>query len=235
MKKWWTVSAWLFCAGFASGAVAETRAFDLTGFDALSVSEGIEAILTRGSGFRIEAESRDSDYLDRLELEVRNGRLFLGIEDRRWRWFENRRSSMTVRITLPTLTAVEASSGASLSADIIAGDTLEIIASSGASIEIERLEGGDVETEASSGAQIDIGSGICGALDADSSSGAMLSMSGVVCTDAVVSTSSGALAEVHATDGLEASAVSGGKVRILGGPSTVRDVNVSSGGDIDFK
>lgn len=235
MKKWWTVATLLLSAGLANAAVAETRSFDLTGFDALSVSEGIDAILTRDAGFQIEAESRDSDDLDRLELEVRNGRLVLGIEDRRWRWFENGRSSMTVRITLPTLTAVRASSGASLSADIIAGDTLEIIATSGASIEIERLEGGDVETAASSGAQIDIGSGICIALDADSSSGAMLSMSGVVCADAVVSASSGAVAEVHTTDGLDASAASGGQVRILGSPSTVREINVSSGGDIDFR
>lgn len=235
MRQWGTVSAIVLCAGLASGATAETRTFDLTGFDAVSVSEGIDAILTRGSGFQIEAESRNSDYLDRLELDVRNGRLFLGIEERRWRWFENGTSTMTVRVTLPALTGVEASSGASLSADRIAGDTLELFASSGARIEIEILEGGDVVTAASSGAEIEIASGVCNSLDADSSSGATLSMGGVVCADAEVSTSSGAMAEVHPTNGLDASASSGGLVRVFGSPSTVRDVNISSGGDIDFR
>jgi hypothetical protein len=235
MHHWKTAPAVALLITLASVADAETREFDLSGFDTVSVSEGIGAIVTEGAAFAIEAESRNSDHLDRLEVEVRNDQLTLGMEDRRFRWFESGGSSVTVRISMPVLAGAEVSSGASLSADRISGDALELAASSGATMEIATLEGGDVTASATSGAEIEIGSGVCDALDADTSSGAVLKMSDVVCADVVVSASSGARAEVQATTGLDASASSGGFLRIHGTPTAVRDVDVSSGGDIDLR
>lgn len=217
-----------------TGSLAETRTYDFTGFETISVSEGIRVLVDEGDDFAVEADSPRADHLDRLEIELRGNRLSLGMEDRRFARNDPAGSTITVRITMPALTGAQVSSGALLAAETIGSDLVDLNASSGGHLDIDTFLGGDLSVTVSSGAWIEVTQGVCETLIADVASGASLRLTDVVCVDVTVAASSGAWAEVHATGALRATASSGGRVRVLGNTSEPADIDTASGGVVDF-
>ncbi len=58
--------------------MAESRNYDLTGFDTVIVSTGVRALITTGGDFTVRVEARDATTLDRLDVSVVGGRLNIG-------------------------------------------------------------------------------------------------------------------------------------------------------------
>jgi hypothetical protein len=221
--------------GLATGpALAEQRSYDLASFDTVSVATGISAIVEIGGTQSVSAEAPNAAALDRLKVEVSNGRLELGIDGNFVNWFFNfgQRKPIVVHVAVPRLRAAEASSGADLDIAGIPPEGISIGVSSGASIAATATGAERMALDASSGGTIKA-KGTCTHLVANASSGANLDARDLVCADVNAQASSGGHADVHADKSINANASIGGGIRIFGNPPDT-NTNSGTGGTIDF-
>jgi Putative auto-transporter adhesin, head GIN domain len=186
----------------ATPAVAETR--PLSGFTKISASAGTRVDVSVGGDFRVDVEGRDAA---RIVTRVSNGTLVVE-PVRGWSWRGPR--DAIVRVSMPSVEALDASSGADIDARGVAGGAIELDASSGASIDVV---------------------GVCAAFDADASSGASIDAQAMQCETGSVDVSSGANARVFASGRLNVDASSGGGVEAYGDPG-IGDISLSSGGSL---
>lgn len=186
----------------ASPAFAETR--PLTGFTKISASAGTRVDVAVGGEFRVDVEGRDAG---RIVTRVANGTLIVE-PVRGWSWRGPRQA--IVRVSMPSVQGLDASSGAAIDARGVAGGAIELDASSGASIDI---------------------AGACAAFQAAASSGASIDAQAMQCESGSVDVSSGASARVFARGRLNVDASSGGDVEAYGDPG-IGDISLSSGGSL---
>ncbi len=212
---------------------AETRTFDLAGFDGVSASSGIHVFVDVGEDFSVVAESDDEVQLDRLEIDVRRGTLRIRMDQGLFSLRRTRGWRITVRVSLPELIHADAASGAWVEIDDMEGEVLELIASSGARIEADALSGTTISAVVSSGSHISAASGACEALDAVASDGSSLRLSDVACSRVEAKASSGASITVHADESIDANASSGGTITVHGAHEDM-EITSSSGGNIVF-
>lgn len=222
-------------------AFAQSRDFDLTGFDRVDIATGLDARVTLGDGFSVSAKSRSQDALDNLTLTVEDGVLQARFEQSFLDFIIsgglvgmllNSGNAVTVDITLPALAGVSASSGADVDLPGITAGQLDLDASSGADISVTDAVLGNVKIASSSGADIEL-SGTAETVDAEASSGADIDAEDLVAETVTAAASSGANLSVHATTSLRARASSGGDIDVSGNPAS-RDVDESSGGAVRF-
>ncbi|MBU1176605.1 MAG: DUF2807 domain-containing protein [Alphaproteobacteria bacterium] len=222
----------------ATGALAESRSYDLDSFDKVAIATGLTAVITRGESQSLRIETKRNGVLDQIDLDVRNGELRARRHTNlldiifsggllNMMHFDN---DATLYITLPNLSGVSASSGASVEADLIEGEAATLDASSGARIDIAKVEVGTLSLAASSGAGIEL-AGTCDTAAIEVSSGASIRAGELSCKDVDVDGSSGASASFQAEGRVTGSLSSGASVRLGGTPESV-NVESSSGGSL---
>lgn len=189
-------------AVLAGPAIAETR--PLSGFTKISASAGTRVEVAFGPSFRVDVAGTDAA---RIVTRVSDGTLVVE-PVRGWSWRGPRQA--IVRVSMPSVEALDASSGADIDARGLAGGAIELDASSGASIDV---------------------AGVCAAFQADASSGANIDAQAMQCEIGSVDVSSGANARVFASGRLNVNASSGGNVEAYGDPS-IGDISLSSGGSL---
>ena len=225
----------------AGTAMAESRSFDLSGFDRIDIATGLDAVVKLGDAFSVTATSGSPQALDNLQLEVRDGVLTARLDQSFLDFILSgglvgmllsSGNALTIDVTLPALAGIDASSGADVRAAGLTSGELDLRASSGANIEVTDATLGAVRVQSSSGADIDI-SGTADSIEADASSGADIDAEELVASSATANASSGAGVSVHATQSIKAEASSGGDIDVSGNPPD-RDEDASSGGDISF-
>lgn len=221
------------CACLSTTALAETKTFDLSGFNGISAAEGIHVIATAGENFAVSAESDDARQLERLVLDVRRGTLRAEMDNQLFSLIRTKDWKVTVRVTLPSLIQAEASSGAELIVDTMSGSALELESSSGSTLRVETIDGETISADVSSGANIMIGGGTCNSLQVDVSSGSSLDMEQVQCAFVEVDASSGSSATVFAAESIDGDASSGAAIHVYGTHERI-EIQVSSGGNIKF-
>lgn len=220
------------CASISVAAWADTRNYDLAGFEGISAADGIHMQVTTGTGFEVTAESDDPLQLELLSLKVRRGTLRAemdgepNVSNRTEEW------KVTVRVTMPSLVKAEASAGAVFVADAMAGPDLEVSSANGSSLQISNINGDAISLDASSGAKINIANGICNALSANLSGGAFLDMKDVVCASGKIDARNGSNASVYANS-VEADARSGATIDVYGTPEQTK-IKSSGGGQVRF-
>ncbi len=187
--------------GLPTPAFAETR--DLSGFDAIDASGRLSVQIEQGPQFAVEITG---PRVERVEALVRNGVLVLATPHN---WFGFGQDA-NVRVTLPSLRAIESQAGVEVVARDIQAEALKLDASSGSSIDIN---------------------GACRTLSVESSSGAEVRALGLRCDNVAVDASSGANAAVFAQTSADVDASSGADVRVEGEGRLGR-VSLSSGGDL---
>lgn len=182
--------------------VANAEIRPLSGFDRVSASAGTHVEVEVGQNFSVDVSGRDAN---RIVTRVVNGELIVE-PVRGWSWRGPREA--LVRVTMPAVTGLDASSGAHLQAQGLAGGAIAMDASSGAHLRV---------------------AGACASFTADASSGADIDAAGLRCENGSVDASSGARARVYATNRLNVDASSGGDVLASGNPG-IGDISLSSGG-----
>lgn len=193
-----------------NAAFAAEETYNLSGFDAVSVSAGIEAIVTVGGDFSVRAESTQAG-LDKLDIKQRGASLDIGRKNMNFSFGKS--PKVTVYISMPALKALDASSGSHTEATGVAGGPFAIDASSGAHAEL---------------------TGACDNLSVDVSSGAHIEAEALKCKSATADASSGAHASIFASESIVADASSGGHIEVFGGPEEV-NIDKSTGGSISIK
>lgn len=188
----------------ASGGVAHAETRNVTGFTKVEARAGTDVEVSVGSGFRVEVTGRDAA---RITTRI-DGDTLVVEPVRGWSWRGPRNAN--IRVTMPRVDGLAASSGADLVATGISGGAVSLASSSGADLRV---------------------SGTCASFEADASSGADLNAQNLRCENGSVDVSSGADARVFASGRLDVDASSGGGVVAHGNPA-IGNIDLSSGGSL---
>ena len=231
-----TVTLWLLAVAFSATSciphihgngkvVKEDR--NLSNFEAISVSSGIELLITQDTFEKVVVEA-DENIQKILKTVVSGGKLKIYMEEG-----VLHAKKMKVYVTVKQLKSLEGSSGSETkTANKINSESMKIHSSSGSEVNME-VGCTDLTTDSSSGSNLKV-SGTSAFIKADSSSGSGLDASQLVAEKGEVSASSGANLHVNVTKEIKAHASSGAEVTVNGNPA-IRDTNSSSGGDVNFR
>lgn len=187
----------------AGAALAAPR--DHSGFTRVSASAGTDVTVTVGSNFSVDVSGPGAD---RVVTRVSGSTLIVERRNQWFSWGDSPRAD--VRVTMPRVEGLSASSGA----DLVATG----------------VNGGDIALDSSSGADLRV-SGQCASFVADVSSGANLHAQELRCEAGNIDASSGGDARVFASGRLNVDASSGGGVIAYGNPS-IGNIDLSSGGSL---
>jgi hypothetical protein len=213
-------------------AFAETKTLDVGTFHGVDVSSGIRATISGGKPPSVVVDAKTAEDITELKYEVRDGILHLWYEWGIGNIFDWSGREVTVTIGTQQLDALEASAGASIEADVLMGEDINLEASSGARIKTAAIEGMFYSIESSSGARIET-SGFCETAAIEVSSGASVAAKDLDCKKVELEASSGASLEVTATETIAAEVSTGAHAVVFGKPS-VDNLETSTGGSVDF-
>lgn len=190
---------------FAGTGIAHAEPRNVSNFTRVSASSGTDVTVAIGPRFSVDVTGAGAD---RIVTRVSGQTLIVERRQSWWSW--GARPAAEVRVTMPRVEGLSASSGADLVATGVTGGALELDSSSGAELRV---------------------SGTCTSFTADASSGAELHAQELRCESGNVDASSGADARIFASGRLNVDASSGGSVIAYGNPN-VGDVDLSSGGSL---
>lgn len=209
-------------------ASADTKSYDIDSFSTLDVSAGVTVIFEAGETRSLVAENTKGDF-DNLIVENRGDTLVISRKGSGF-FSKRNRQNYTITVSGPAVSAIDASSGATLKASGIIGQSVDLQASSGATLAATNIEAGDISLKVSSGAEMDA-YGTCTSASISASSGASLEADELACANVEASASSGASVRAHATNRADASASSGASVKLVGGATDITS-DRSSGGSV---
>lgn len=213
------------CVGGKEYGPIEKETRNVSGFDAINVSSGIDVYLTMGSGENVEVEAEE-DLLEHLVTEVRGGTLKIYFE-KSFIW----NKSAKVYVEAKNINGISASGGSDvIGKNILESRDLELKASGGSDIKLE-VKTRSLDVDVSGGADI-ILSGLTDQLQANSSGGSDLRALELIAKRARLEASGGADIKVHVEDEIDARASGGADIAYRGNPEVINS-KTSSGADIN--
>lgn len=208
-KAYGLAAAFIALSAAAPSAFADDRkAYDLTGFDGIKASAGINVAFERADSYSIIADFKNADADD---IKIRMDGDVLKISYANSKGPRNRKIKVTV--TGPNLDFASVASGAYLS--------------------IGGLNAADIKIRASSGGSLKI-SGSCQAANIGVSSGGSISAKTLKCKSVNARASSGGSLSAYAADFGKGKSGSGGSIRIHGDPDQQEKNKSISGGSVSF-
>jgi hypothetical protein len=196
-------------------------------FTGVDVSSAIELTIEQSDKTEILVEA-DDNLQSSIITEVKNGRLIISSEP----YLNIRNGTRKVKVTMPTIENLEASSASSIhSLNTIKGNQIYIKASSAAQINLD-LEMESINCKTSSAANLNL-KGLAFKLDAQASSGSSNDCSEMLTNEVIADASSGASLIVHPILSLQSEASSGGSITYKVTPKTLQK-KTSSGGSIEY-
>ncbi|MAU27386.1 MAG: DUF2807 domain-containing protein [Muricauda sp.] len=202
-----------------NGVVVDEARKVMEDFTVVSAAEGLDVFVTQGDEYSISVEA-DENVIDLIATDIKDGKLKIHTVENIGRATKN------IYVTLPTVTALESSSGADLIVqDLIRTDRIELDASSGSDLHVE-VQAREVYADASSGADIKV-SGITDRLEADASSGADIRARELVAKTCHADASSGSDISVNVSETLVADASSGADISYTGEARVTKKKSVS--------
>lgn len=205
----------------------ETRAYDLSGFDSISASSGVNVVLKQGP-FAINAEGPKS-RLDKLIIEREGSQLSISRKPN-VTWFGWSMQSDVVTVSAPAYAAIAASGGADVDIGGLNGAALSVSASGGADINAGGVVVETLTANVSGGADLNL-TGSCKSLTLDASGGADFGGQNLRCENAIVTASSGSDVDVIVSGSASGNGSSGADIRFHGNPASFES-NESSGADV---
>jgi len=193
-------------------------------FSKVDVSRGLNVTLEQADSYFVEVEA-DQNLLEHISTKVENGTLYITSDEN-----IDEATAKNIRVKLPSLKALKATSGSSVSTkNTFSGTDIDVKTSSGSEADLS-LEFDSIKCESSSGSTLSV-KGKALQLKTDSSSGSTIDAQGLLVNDVVSETSSGSSTGVHPLVTLKAKASSGSSIDYNSSPKTVSKEE-SSGGSV---
>jgi len=217
-----------------AAALAASKTYDVGAFEEVSVSGGMDVVITVGPTRSVVASTKTENF-DDLRIKVEGKVLKISRPARNWftGWF-GARPEYRVQVVTPALRSLEASSGSEVAVKGGLEGDFSVSASSGSEVDVAQVRGGSVKASSSSGSELDI-AGTCASFEARTSSGSDLDAGGLRCENVTVHASSGSELTVAATRGVTGEASSGSDIRVRGGQALAVQVKTSSGAGIEVR
>ena len=199
-------------------------------FSTISVTDGIELYLTQGNEESIAVSASDSKYMERYRTEVDNGTLRIYYDNKGVNWTGNEKRRLKAYVSFKTLEKLHASGGANVKMkSTLKGDKLEYTFTSGSRFSGE-VDVDQMDVAQNSGAEIEI-TGKASNLKVDVSSGTIFKGYDLSVDYCDAKATSGGGVRVNVNKELSVKANSGGGIRYKGA-GVIKDMNVSSGGNV---
>lgn len=210
--------AFLCLTALALNAVSlyaqSSRNVAVSNFTKLSVSAGIEMLITQGTteSAKIVAES---DMIDEVVVRKNGNTLSVGWKDN-WSFRKmSKEKKAKVYISYKTLNCLEASSGSHIqTVNLLKTDHLEASASSGATVDA-KISCRELDLSSSSGASVSL-AGSAQTMKVESSSGSTIDAVSLNTTYTKAAASSGADLKINVSKALETRTSSGGNISYKG-------------------
>lgn len=206
----------ILCFGFLSVDAQEQQSKNiiLSGFSEISVSTGLDLIITRGDTESAKIVATEN-LIDAVVVEQNGNKVnvkWKPIQSQKKAWLNK---TAKVYITYKNLNLLEAGEGSSLKTEnTLKTDHLDVFVSSGAIFKAD-LDCGKLQLKTSSGASATL-SGKATEIKMESSSGSLVNALELMADYATVNASSGANIKVNVSKALEPFASSGGRIRYKG-------------------
>lgn len=216
----------------ATTAIAQDRTYQLTGFDKIETSAGVEVNVTVGSDFAVIGDAVRGE-IDNLEVTLDGDTLNISRDTSAgWTSFSLLGAfapddKFVVTVAMPELVALESTSGTDVTVTGATAGLVQITSTSGSALRFVDAKLGDIAIESSSGSDLRL-SGTCQSITAEATSGSHLDASDLACASAKLHASSGASLEAFASKTASAQASSGASLRLRGG-ADITSESVSSG------
>lgn len=215
----------------ATAVLAEQQSYDMSGFDEVEVSAGVEVIVTIGDDFRVMGEAISGD-IDNLDIMQKGNRLMISRDANRltdWSLlgFLRPDDKFVVTVAMPNLKALESTSGSVVDVSGAAHSLAAVTSTSGSEITISDAAVDQIRLSATSGSALSI-SGTCDAVEATATSGASLTAQSLSCAFAKLDVTSGASLSAFADKSAEIAASSGASLTLYGGAEVTKQ-SVTSG------
>jgi len=213
--------------GFVGSGNVVTEDREVSGFDEISVSTGINLFVEQTGEESLLLEAEDN-ILPKVESQVKNNTLVIRIKPMSFGGI-NTREPINCYVTVKEIKDIDVSSGSNVSTDILKSEELAIDMSSGSNGYFE-VELEDLDVDLSSGSKLEI-SGNTEYQHADISSGSEYDATDLLSKKAIIDVSSGSNAKINVSDDLEVDISSGSSVKYIGSPEVKTDI--SSGGSLE--
>ncbi|WP_303921619.1 head GIN domain-containing protein [Draconibacterium sediminis] len=212
-----------------AGNSDETQTRQISGFNAIKVSTGIDLYLTMGNTEEVKVVA-DDDIINDLITKVEGGTLKIYMKRNNWFNWGSGNQTRKVYVTVKELKELSASSGSDVeSTNTLEGESLEVSCSSGSDLKIDVFyKNLSVDTSSGSDARL---SGKVKTLRVGASSGSDIKAADLESVICYANASSGSDITVSVSSELYANASSGSDINYHGKPE-VRDIDESSGGDV---
>ena len=179
----------------ATGAYAATEDRDVDAFTEIEIDGAMELIVQVGGSQSVTIETEDEDDLDRVETEVRRGRLVI---DQRGRHWDN---ELTVRITVPSLNG--------------------LFVDGAAEAELTGLNAEDFVLRIAGAADVFM-SGTCGSVEYRIDGAGDVDAEEFECRNVEILVNGAGDLDVYASESIEATLNGVGDVKVYGNPTSVR-------------
>ena len=207
-------------------AAAESEVRPLSGFSAIGVSGGIDLNVRQGDEYVVEVVNPGGSP-EAIVTTVEDGTLVIR-QSRTDGWFDWF-SDYAVNVTLPKLSAIQASGGSDVRIEgAIAGDQLRIAASGGSEI-AAAIDVAELEVSISGGADLRL-SGTATSVTIQASGGSDIDARELSTVQVDIQSSGGADIAVGVSEQLVAQASGGSDIVYSGNPTT--DIATSGGADV---
>lgn len=215
----------LFALSFQLSAQT-TQDRNVSNFDAIQVSSGIDLFLKQGGSPSVKVKASEG-VIDDIQTYVENGRLIIRMKKGNYRnWSRNRKE---VYIVLEDLKQITAAGGSDIFAEELRLDQLSISTSGGSDISLG-IEVKDLKLTMSGGSDIDL-KGTANTLEVRASGGSDLSAGKLEVKSCNITTSGASDASIYVTGDLNMTASGGSDINYAGNPNIVRSRS-SGGADI---
>lgn len=219
--KTFLMTGLLFLTFTALAQDKETR--KLNSFDAISVTGDIEVVLEKGSQEKAEIFA-EGIPADKITIRVVRGELVIKLLNSIFYKGEH----VKVTVTYDELRDISAIAGATIRADqTIKGDRLNIKVGSGANIALD-IKANRLDAHAGEGGVLEL-TGSADTQDVTANTGGSYEGFKLDCKTTYVRSGTGGVAEVVATEELDASANTGGEIIYKGEPEKLQTKTVISG------
>jgi hypothetical protein len=213
--------------GFVGSGNVVSEEREVSGFDEISVSTGINLFVEQTGQETLLVEAEDN-ILPKIESQVKNGTLLIRIKPMSFGGL-NATEPINCYVTVEDISNIDASSGSNVNTDLLKSDELIIDMSSGSNGYFE-IDVDYLDLDISSGSKVEI-SGDADHQNADISSGSQYDAGDLISKEAIIDVSSGSRAEINVTEDLEVDISSGSSVKYIGSPEVKTDI--SSGGSLE--
>jgi Putative auto-transporter adhesin, head GIN domain len=198
---------------------------NLKDFTKITVSRGIECVVTQGSTYKVVVEA-DDNVQEGILTTVENGTLKITSE------YNNYHNvTKKVRVQLPTIEQLETTSGSDLRAvGVIKSNSILLKSSSGSDL-YAQVESEKIALESSSGSDLKV-EGKAIDVTTASSSGSHIDAEKLLANNIISQSSSGSTTDIHPLVSLKAKASSGSSIDYFSHPKNISKEE-SSGGSVD--